>query len=728
MIRPTRLSAALIFLACLSLAACNSSDSSVSSTSSPSTVPSGITSTSNGTSTTSGYTISGVVSGTTGVSMTLAGTAATTTTTDSSGNFSFATLAAGNYTVSPSKTGYVFSPVSRAATVSSASLSNLTFAATATTAATYTISGTVVGSAVAGVVITLNGSNVGSVVTDLSGNYTFSGLVSGTYTVTASLDGYSFTSPLIVSLGNVDSASNNFTSTAAATGNLAFTAVSTLPQATVGSPYSNSVIKSISGGTAPYHYESDTLAAGAPPLGMIVNPSGNLTGTPTVPGQYDFSICATDSTDETSPCEATSITVVAAQTSQPTPPSATPTVALAASPSSIAAGGSSVLTWSSKNATSCDASGGWTGIKGESGSFTVDPTSTTTYTLTCSGPSGSDHASTLITVRAATPAPAAPTVTLAASETTIPTGSTTTLNWSSKNATSCVGSGGWSGTETTSGTHNISPTITTTYTLACTSAAGTVATSTKVTVDAAAPVPAPTVTLTASSTTISSGGSSTLTWSTTNATSCTASGGWSGTETTSGTHSVSPTTTTTYTLACKGTGTTTQASDTVTVNATQTPTAPASGTSWVYYNGVFDWPGDYSYVATPDYSDTSGGPLSGAHDIKITLQGAYGGWLPYAQNWSFNSAGYTKLTFALKPTVANQSWEVFFVKVGDVPVGIYVDPTKYGPKPVAGQWATYTIPLADLGVLGTTIYKFGIADQTGLGNNVWYVDNVGFAP
>jgi hypothetical protein len=661
----------------------------------------------------------------------LSGTASTSTTTDTSGNFSFPTLAAGNYTVSPSKTGYVFSPVSRAATVTSASLTKLTFSATASTATTYTISGTVTGSAVAGVIVTLNGSNVGSAVTDLSGNYTFSGLVSGTYTVTAALEGYSFTSPLIVSLSNVDSTSNNFTSTAASTGgSLAFTAVSTLPQATAGSPYSASVVKSISGGTTPYHYESGTLASGTPPLGMVLNPSGNLTGTANVPGQYDFTVCASDSAGETSPCEATSITVVAAQTTPPaTPPAppttAAPTVTFAASPSSITAGGSSVLTWSSKNATACDASGGWTGTKTESGSFTVDPTSTTTYTLTCTGAGGSDHASTLVTVRAATTAPAAPTVALTASVTTIPAGTTSKLTWSSKNATSCVGSDGWTGTEATSGTHNVSPTSTTTYTLSCTSSAGTAAASTKITVDAAAAVPAPTVTLTASSTTISSGGSSTLTWSTLNASSCTASGGWSGTEAVSGTHSVSPTATTTYTLTCTGTGGSTTASDTVTVSAT-TSTPPASGTSWVYYNGVFDWPGDYSYAATADYTDTSGAPLSGKYDIKVTTS-PWGGWLPYAQNWNFNSVGYTKLTFSLKPTQANQTWNVYFVKVGDIPVGIYLDVLNYGPKPVVGQWATYTVPLADLGVLNTSIYKFCIQDQSG-NNNVWYVDNVGFAP
>jgi hypothetical protein len=57
-----------------------------------------------------------------------------------------------------------------------------------------------------------------------------------------------------------------------------------------------------------------------------------------------------------------------------------------------------------------------------------------------------------------------------------------------------------------------------------------------------------------------------------------------------------------------------------------------------------------------------------------------------------------------------------------------VDPSKYGPAPVVGKWATYTVPLSDLGVLGTMIYKFCIQDQTGLSNVAWYVDNVGFEP
>ena len=38
----------------------------------------------------------------------------------------------------------------------------------------------------------------------------------------------------------------------------------------------------------------------------------------------------------------------------------------------------------------------------------------------------------------------------------------------------------------------------------------------------------------------------------------------------------------------------------------------------------------------------------------------------------------------------------------------------------------YTIPLGDIGVAKTKIYKFAMQDQTGLSNNVFYVDDVAF--
>jgi hypothetical protein len=166
--------------------------------------------------------------------------------------------------------------------------------------------------------------------------------------------------------------------------------------------------------------------------------------------------------------------------------------------------------------------------------------------------------------------------------------------------------------------------------------------------------------------------------------------------------------------------------------ATITGDASSGSTFWVYHNGTFNWGGDYSFVATANYKDTSGASLSGSYDIAVTVTSAYGGFLPFAGGtvplWNFDSSPYSRLTFAFKPTVANQSAQVFFVKVGDIPVGVVVDPFsgQYGPKPQVGVWSTYTIPLSDVGVKGTSIYKFAIQDQTGLSHNVFYVDNIGF--
>jgi hypothetical protein len=68
--------------------------------------------------------------------------------------------------------------------------------------------------------------------------------------------------------------------------------------------------------------------------------------------------------------------------------------------------------------------------------------------------------------------PAAPTLSLASSS--IVTGSSTTITWSSANTTSCTASGSWSGALATSGSQTLTPTAkgTDTYTLACANATG----------------------------------------------------------------------------------------------------------------------------------------------------------------------------------------------------------------------------------------------------------------
>ncbi|HEY4519412.1 MAG TPA: hypothetical protein VJH33_00030 [Candidatus Paceibacterota bacterium] len=65
-----------------------------------------------------------------------------------------------------------------------------------------------------------------------------------------------------------------------------------------------------------------------------------------------------------------------------------PSCSLSASPTSVAAGQSSTLSWSSTNATSCTGVGFSTG-GATSGSQTVSPTQTTDYGATCAGSGGS---------------------------------------------------------------------------------------------------------------------------------------------------------------------------------------------------------------------------------------------------------------------------------------------------------------------------------------------------
>ena len=170
-----------------------------------------------------------------------------------------------------------------------------------------------------------------------------------------------------------------------------------------------------------------------------------------------------------------------------------------------------------------------------------------------------------------TPSPIPPTVSISANPSSIVSGTASTLTWSSTNANSCTASGGWSGTKASSGSQNVTPTGTTTYSLACTGSGGTATQSATITVTTTPTAP-PTVSISANPSSIVSGTASTLTWSSTNANSCTASGGWSGTKASSGSQNVTPTSTTPYSLACTGSGGTATQSATVTV--TTTPTAP----------------------------------------------------------------------------------------------------------------------------------------------------------
>ena len=71
-----------------------------------------------------------------------------------------------------------------------------------------------------------------------------------------------------------------------------------------------------------------------------------------------------------------------------TPPSS-PTVSLSVTPANISAGEASTLAWTSSDATSCTASGGWVGQRPTSGSAPTGALAVTTgFTLTCTGDGG----------------------------------------------------------------------------------------------------------------------------------------------------------------------------------------------------------------------------------------------------------------------------------------------------------------------------------------------------
>jgi trimeric autotransporter adhesin len=164
-------------------------------------------------------------------------------------------------------------------------------------------------------------------------------------------------------------------------------------------------------------------------------------------------------------------------------PPPTPTVLLSANPLSVSYNGSSTLNWSSTDTTSCTASGAWSGSKTTSGSQTRSSlTTTSTFTLTCDGPGGSASRSVTVSVAA----PALPTVSLNANPTTVNMNGSSTLSWSTSNATSCMAGGAWSGAKPVNGSQNVGPlTQTSTFNLSCTGPGGTTSRPVTVTVLAA---------------------------------------------------------------------------------------------------------------------------------------------------------------------------------------------------------------------------------------------------
>ena len=277
-----------------------------------------------------------------------------------------------------------------------------------------------------------------------------------------------------------------------------------------------------------------------------------------------------------------------------------------ANPTTITAGQSATLTWTTTNATSVSISG-ITGALGANGSTTVSPTETTTYTLTAGNTAGNATASTTVTVR-----PPDPVIdTFTASSTSIAAGGSTTLSWTTTNAASVTISG-ITEALAVDGSKRVTPTATTTYTLTATGAIGTTPAISFIIITVIPPDPV-IDTFTASSTSITAGTQVTLTWTTTNADAVSIPG-TSGTLAVDGSTTVRPNTPTTYTLTATGASGTTAATATVTIHISGWPKATLTANPTAIMAGqsaTLTWTTSDATSATIDQGVGAVTPLAG---------------------------------------------------------------------------------------------------------------------
>jgi hypothetical protein len=200
----------------------------------------------------------------------------------------------------------------------------------------------------------------------------------------------------------------------------------------------------------------------------------NIGGLGTFPATGSTKVTPTASTTYTATATGpggtnTSSTVVSVSGS-----ASAPAISLTAQPTNIASGATSTLTWTSTNSTSVSISG--LGSYPPSGSVQVTPTSTANYTATASGAGGTAASSATVTVSQS----AAPTITFSAQPNSVPIGTKAVLSWTTTNATAVNIPG--VGSFPASGSTNVTPSTTTTYTAAAQGAAGTTQASTTVSV------------------------------------------------------------------------------------------------------------------------------------------------------------------------------------------------------------------------------------------------------
>jgi len=232
-----------------------------------------------------------------------------------------------------------------------------------------------------------------------------------------------------------------------------------------------------------------------PDIGSV-GPSGSVDVSPTKTTTYTI----TASNPEGSASK--SLTVYVCES----PP---PVVSLSANPYVIYKGWKTYLTWSATNTTSsgCRLTPGNFYSNGSLWTYHFYPLETTKYTVTATGPGGTDAVSVLVVVIDP------PEVTLTADPVNVLPDQPTILTWNSPDADTCRIEPGI-GTVGSSGSMEVWPTETTTYTITVDGPIGPYHKTVQVNI-----IP-PSVSINADPGAILPGGTSTLTWTVTNADSC----------------------------------------------------------------------------------------------------------------------------------------------------------------------------------------------------------------
>jgi hypothetical protein len=342
-------------------------------------------------------------------------------------------------------------------------------------------------------------------------------------------------------------------------------------------------------GSASYDPDGDPITfswtqTSGPSVQLSAPTSAKTTFTAAAGQTYQFKLTVTDSLGLSS----SAFTRVSTGT-----PQSALIVRFDATPNQISAGQSSTLTWIVQGATQVSINNG-IGNVAATGSTTVSPATTTTYTLTATGPNGNVTASAIVTVGAA--GAGNPQIArFEASPLTIAPGGSSTLSWATNGATTVSISPGI-GNVPINGSTTVSPTTTTTYTLTATSSDGKSVTSPVTVTVTNASVPQ-IVVFVATPQTIDAGQSTKLCWQVTGATSIRIDPGVGSNLNANDCATVSPTTTTTYTLTATNAQGQIQGNVTVNVGAVRIlsfnanpPTSTAAGNpvvlSWTTQNAT----------------------------------------------------------------------------------------------------------------------------------------------